>query len=89
MDRTLKQEATIPPASSLRAQQQKFDHFRREFNELRPHQALDMKRPGQHYHPSTRSMPKRIEPYDYPQGTTWSAGSAAAAPSACFASRSL
>jgi hypothetical protein len=24
-----------------------------------------MKRPGQHYHPSTRSMPKRIEPYDY------------------------
>ena len=65
MHRTLKQEATIPPASSLRAQQQKFDHFRREFNELRPHEALDMKRPGQHYHPSTRSMPKRIEPYDY------------------------
>ena len=66
MHRTLKQEATMPPASSLRAQQQKFDHFRREFNELRPHEALDMKRPGQLYHPSTRSMPKRIEPYDYP-----------------------
>lgn len=53
MHRTLKQEATIPPASSLRAQQQKFDHFRREFNELRPHQALDMKRPGQLCHLST------------------------------------
>jgi transposase InsO family protein len=31
MHRTLKQEATIPPASSLRAQQRKFDRFREEF----------------------------------------------------------
>jgi transposase InsO family protein len=66
MHRTLKQEATIPPASSLPAQQRKFDHFRQEFNEVRPHQSLGMKRPAQLYHPSTRTMPKRIEPYDYP-----------------------
>jgi putative transposase len=66
MHRTLKQEATIPPASNLSAQQRKFDEFRREFNEIRPHQALGMKRPGQVYRPSRRSMPKRIEPYDYP-----------------------
>jgi transposase InsO family protein len=66
MHRTLKQEATIPPASSLAAQQRKFDAFRQEFNDIRPHEALHMNRPAQVYRPSPRSMPKRIEPYDYP-----------------------
>jgi putative transposase len=66
MHRTLKQEATIPPASSLRGQQQKFDCFREEFNQVRPHEAIDMKRPGEIYEPSKRSMPRRIETYDYP-----------------------
>ena len=66
MHRTLKQEATIPPATSLRGQQQKFDSFRQEFNEVRPHESLGMKRPAQLYRPSTRAMPMRIEPYDYP-----------------------
>jgi hypothetical protein len=66
MHRTLKQEATIPPASSLPAQQRKLDRFRQEFNEIRPHEALQMKRPVQVYRPSLRSMPTRIEPYDYP-----------------------
>jgi len=66
MHRTLKQDATIPPASSLRAQQQKFDRFRKEFNQVRPHESLGMKRPAQVYQPSTRSMPTRSEPYDYP-----------------------
>ena len=42
MHRTLKQEATIPPASSMRAQQRKFDGFREEFNQVRPHEAIGM-----------------------------------------------
>src|SRR3990172_8585744 len=66
MHRTLKQEATIPPASSLPAQQRKFDHFRKVFNELRPHESLVMQRPAQLYRPSTRAFPRRIAPYDYP-----------------------
>ena len=66
MHRTLKQEATIPPAGSLPAQQRKLDRFRQEFNEDRPHEALQMKRPAEVYQPSLRSMPRRIEPYDYP-----------------------
>lgn len=66
MHRTLKQEATIPPAGSLRAQQQKLDRFREEFNQERPHEALAMKRPGEIYQASGRSMPTRVEPYDYP-----------------------
>jgi len=66
MHRTLKQEATIPPAASLRGQQRKLDRFREEFNQERPHEALGMKRPGELYQSSGRTMPKRIEPYDYP-----------------------
>jgi putative transposase len=62
-----KQEATIPPASSLRGQQRKLDHFREEFNRERPHEALAMKRPGEVYRPSRRRLPRRIEPYDYPR----------------------
>ena len=66
MHRTLKQEATIPPASSLRSQQRKLDRFRAEFNRERPHEALAMKRPAEVYRPSRRTLPRRIEPYDYP-----------------------
>ncbi len=66
MHRTLKQEATIPPAASLRGQQRKFDRFREEFNQERPHEALEMKRPGELYQPSSRALPKRIELYEYP-----------------------
>ena len=66
MHRTLKQEATIPPAASLRGQQQQFDRFLEEFNHERPHEALGMKRPGEVYQASNRALPKRIEPYEYP-----------------------
>ncbi len=66
MHKTLKEEATIPPASSLDGQQKQFDDFQREFNEDRPHEALKMKQPAEVYRPSPRKLPKRIEVYDYP-----------------------
>jgi putative transposase len=66
MHRTLKEEATIPPASSLNGQQKKFDSFRKEFNEDRPHEGIDMKRPAELYQPSHRQMPKKIGVYGYP-----------------------
>jgi hypothetical protein len=66
MHRTLKQDATIPPASSLKGQQKKFDAFREEFNRERPHEAIDMKRPAELYQPSDRQFPRKIEAYDYP-----------------------
>ncbi len=66
MHRTLKQEATIPPAGSLAGQQRKLDRFREEFNGERPNQALGMKRPAEVYQPSPRTMPRRIKPYEYP-----------------------
>ena len=66
MHRTLKQEATIPPEGTLRAQQRRFDEFRQQFNEERPHEAVGMKRPAELYRPSHRQMPQRIKTYDYP-----------------------
>jgi putative transposase len=66
MHRTLKQEATIPPASSMGAQQTKFDGFREEFNQVRPHEAIGMKRPAEIYQSSSLVVPKQIEPYEYP-----------------------
>jgi transposase InsO family protein len=66
MHRTLKQEATIPPAASLRGQQRKLDRFREEFNQERPHEELGMKRPAEVYEPSSRALPRRVEPYEYP-----------------------
>ncbi|MEJ0048544.1 MAG: integrase core domain-containing protein [Rhodospirillales bacterium] len=40
MHRTLKDETTRPAAATLAEQQARFDVFRREFTEVRPHQAL-------------------------------------------------
>ncbi len=40
MHRTLKEDTTKPPASSLRAQQSRFDKFRYVFNNERPHEGL-------------------------------------------------
>lgn len=66
MHRTLKDETTKPPAANGRAQQRKFNTFRREFNEDRPHEGLDMNTPAQLYHPSEREMPNKLPPLEYP-----------------------
>jgi putative transposase len=66
MHRTLKAETTRPAAGSLPAQQRKFNAFREEFNNERPHEALDMQTPAALYRPSTREMPSTIPPFEYP-----------------------
>lgn len=66
MHRTLKAETTRPAAGSLPAQQRKFNTFREEFNHERPHEALDMQTPDSLYRPSTREMPSRLTPFEYP-----------------------
>ena len=67
MHRTLKQGTTHPPGRNLRDQQEKFQSFQKEYNEQRPHEALQMKWPAEVYRPSPRQMPARIESYDYPK----------------------
>ena len=61
-----KAATTRPAASSLGAQQRRFNGFREEFNHERPHEALDQQTPATCYHPSPRPMPDRLPPLEYP-----------------------
>lgn len=54
MHLTLKKEATRPASSNFLAQQERFDSFREEFNEERPHEALGQRPPATLYTPSPR-----------------------------------
>jgi putative transposase len=66
MHRTLKQETTLPPASSLRSQQSRFDRFREEYNHERPHEAQRDRPPANAWRRSPREYPKKIQPPEYP-----------------------
>ena len=50
----------------MHAQQHRFDQFRDEFNQQRPHEALGQTTPAMHYAPSPRSYPARLEDPAYP-----------------------
>ncbi len=63
---TLQQETARPPEKNMRGQQQKFDAFRRAYNERRPHEALQQRTPADVYMPSRRKFPARIEDPEYP-----------------------
>lgn len=65
MHRTLKQDTTRPARSNLLQQQERFDEWIQEFNQERPHEALDMKRPAEVYTKSLRPCPDVLPPLDY------------------------
>jgi transposase InsO family protein len=79
MHRTLKAETAKPPAAGRRGQQKAFDRFRQQYNQERPHEALEQQTPASCYQSSPRTYPDRVpEPqYDsnmkakriYPDGT--------------------
>lgn len=54
MHLTLKKEATRPAKANFLQQQARFDEFREEFNDERPHEALEMRMPAEVYTPSRR-----------------------------------
>lgn len=66
MHRTLKAEATRPPSGNLQAQQVRFNRFRHEYNDDRPHEALNQDTPASHYRPSGRALPRQLAPLEYP-----------------------
>lgn len=66
MHRTLKAETTRPPAQESRGQQKRFDAFRKEYNDERPHEALGQRPPARLYRVSRRPFPGRIPEVEYP-----------------------
>jgi hypothetical protein len=66
MHKTLKADATRPPSSSLTEQQLRFDRFRREYNDERPHESLDQETPASRYSPSARVFPSSLPQTVYP-----------------------
>ena len=66
MHKDLKAEATRPPGSGWRSQQRKFDVFRKEYNEVRPHDSLMMKTPNEVHKKSPREYPGRVQDWVYP-----------------------
>lgn len=66
MHLTLKNETAAPPASSFVRQQIRFNAFQQEYNEVRPHEALDMQTPGSRYAPSSRPFLSARIDFEYP-----------------------
>lgn len=66
MHRTLKKQVCRPAEYDMRGQQQAFDHFRSDYNEKRPHQAIQLRTPSELYTVSERRMPLWLPPADYP-----------------------
>jgi transposase InsO family protein len=65
MHGTLKAQACKPPSADPQAQQERFDDFRTEYNEERPHEGIGMRTPHSLYVNSPRPMPERIEEPTY------------------------
>jgi putative transposase len=65
MHSTLKQSTLRPPERNPRRQQAAFDRFQQEFNQQRPHEALDDQTPASCYARSRRAMPRRVPELDY------------------------
>ncbi len=66
MHKTLKAETTRPPEQDMQRQQARFDRWRTEFNDERPHEALDYETPASLYKPSSRPMPAVLPAPEYP-----------------------
>jgi transposase InsO family protein len=66
MHRTLKAETTRPAGANLLQQQERFDRFREEFNEERPHEAIGQRPPAELYIPSDRRLSEELPELMYP-----------------------
>jgi len=65
MHRDLKAACALPSAYDLKSQQRKLNHFVKEYNYERPHEALDLETPAKAHTFSKKTFPERIQTYDY------------------------
>ena len=61
MHRTMKAHTSCPPAATKAEQQARFDQFRREFNDVRPHEAIGQQTPASVHRPNARRYTPRLE----------------------------
>jgi len=66
MHKTLREDTADPPAPDPRAQQERFDAWRHDYNDVRPHEALGLVPPTRFYTVSPRPYPRCPEPITYP-----------------------
>ena len=66
MHRELKRETIRPAACNQRAQQRRFEAFRRRYNDERPHEGIGDRTPTSLWAPSIRVYPERMTPPGYP-----------------------
>jgi len=67
MHRDLKGEATRPPGKNLQSQQVKLNNFVREYNEIRPHDSLNLRTPSAVHIKSERKYLEKTIPWVYPK----------------------
>jgi transposase InsO family protein len=65
MHRDLKAACAKPSAYDLKAQQRRLNRFVKEYNHVRPHEALDMETPASVHDFSSRPFPEKIPKFDY------------------------
>jgi hypothetical protein len=65
MHRDLKAACAKPSAFDLKAQQRRLNQFVKEYNHVRPHEALDMKTPASVHDFSATPFLERIPTFDY------------------------
>jgi putative transposase len=65
MHRSLKEATTNPPKYNLEQQQATFNSFVEEYNNERPHEALNQEVPASYYHPSRRLFPDKLPEVEY------------------------
>jgi transposase InsO family protein len=66
MHRSLKAEVLHVIQPTMHQQQRAFDRWRSDFNEIRPHEGLDDRKPAQVYERSTRGFSRAEQPASYP-----------------------
>lgn len=65
MHLSLKRATTRPSARNLLQQQERFEHFKHEYNFERPHEALGMKTPSEVWAKPKRTLPGQLPEPDY------------------------
>lgn len=68
MHRTLKEETATPAMADMNRQQMRFEEFRREYNNERPHEALGMNTPSSVYEASSLRYPEKVLGPQYGEG---------------------